>query len=250
MAHRGSIRRRVWKAPTVVAVLATLCAFPCSAAVDISLQASPDPVQVGRVVDAEIVLSNTGPTTASVAAVDVLLAWDPSEFRLTGFSGPAGNPWIALGFLNDPDGINNTFEDGNGLLTALAFPGNPIDIPPSGQFTVATVEFLALRATPAASIDILDSLGAYGQTRVFAPEPPQTDILGDTFGAAVEIFCTECVGDLDGDFDTDLDDLTLLLRDFGTTGSPGFLLGDFDCDGVIDLDDLTLLLQVFGTSCL
>jgi hypothetical protein len=56
-----------------------------------------------------------------------------------------------------------------------------------------------------------------------------------------------CPGDLDGDDDADLDDLTLLLQDFGCTG--GGCSGDLDGDGDTDLDDLTLLLQAFGTVC-
>jgi hypothetical protein len=52
-------------------------------------------------------------------------------------------------------------------------------------------------------------------------------------------------GDLDGDGDIDLDDLTLLLQNFAGDGvpAPG---GDVDGDGDTDLDDLTLLLQNFG----
>jgi 1,4-alpha-glucan branching enzyme len=53
-----------------------------------------------------------------------------------------------------------------------------------------------------------------------------------------------CPGDLDGDQDVDLDDLTLLLQNFA--GGAG---GDIDGDGDTDLDDLTLLLQNFGTVC-
>jgi hypothetical protein len=50
-------------------------------------------------------------------------------------------------------------------------------------------------------------------------------------------------GDIDGDGDVDLDDLTLLLQDFGCNTS---CTGDLDGDGDTDLDDLTLLLQNFG----
>jgi subtilisin-like proprotein convertase family protein len=56
-----------------------------------------------------------------------------------------------------------------------------------------------------------------------------------------------CPGDLDGDLDVDLDDLTLLLQDFGCAG--GGCSGDIDGDGDTDLDDLTLLLQAFGSAC-
>jgi hypothetical protein len=55
-----------------------------------------------------------------------------------------------------------------------------------------------------------------------------------------------CPGDLDGDADVDLDDLTLLLQDFGCASG---CAGDLDGDGDTDLDDLTLLLQQFGAVC-
>jgi hypothetical protein len=53
-----------------------------------------------------------------------------------------------------------------------------------------------------------------------------------------------CPADLDGDGDTDLDDLTILLQNYAS--GPG---GDIDGDGDTDLDDLTVLLQNFGGAC-
>ena len=54
-----------------------------------------------------------------------------------------------------------------------------------------------------------------------------------------------CVGDLDGDGDTDLADLGILLADFGCT-APGPCPGDLDGDGDTDLADLGILLADFG----
>ena len=54
-----------------------------------------------------------------------------------------------------------------------------------------------------------------------------------------------CVGDLDGDGDTDLADLGILLADFGCT-PPGPCPGDLDNDGDTDLADLGILLADFG----
>jgi hypothetical protein len=50
-----------------------------------------------------------------------------------------------------------------------------------------------------------------------------------------------CTGDVDGDGDTDLDDLLLVLGNFG-----GGAAGDADGDGDTDLDDLLLVLGNFG----
>jgi hypothetical protein len=59
--------------------------------------------------------------------------------------------------------------------------------------------------------------------------------------SAIFKFSPACTGDADGDGDVDLDDLTLLLQNFGTGPC-----GDIDGNGGVDLDDLTLLLQNFG----
>jgi hypothetical protein len=64
------------------------------------------------------------------------------------------------------------------------------------------------------------------------------------WGSGMYIAFAGVPGDLDGDGDVDLDDLTLLLQDFGCRG---VCVGDIDGDGNTDLDDLTILLQNFGT---
>ena len=57
-----------------------------------------------------------------------------------------------------------------------------------------------------------------------------------------------CVGDLDGDGDIDLTDLSTLLAHFGTGGAAP-ADGDLDGDGDVDLTDLSTLLGVFGQAC-
>ncbi|MCC6358912.1 MAG: hypothetical protein IT450_09225 [Phycisphaerales bacterium] len=54
-----------------------------------------------------------------------------------------------------------------------------------------------------------------------------------------------CPGDLDGDNDIDIGDLSLLLSAFGGTGP----VGDLDEDGDVDISDLAAILSVFGTPC-
>ncbi|MBI5866070.1 MAG: hypothetical protein HZB38_16500, partial [Planctomycetes bacterium] len=56
-----------------------------------------------------------------------------------------------------------------------------------------------------------------------------------------------CVGDINNDHQVDLSDLTLLLSQFGSTGSS--LPADLDNNGAVELADLTLLLSRFGLPC-
>jgi probable HAF family extracellular repeat protein len=56
-------------------------------------------------------------------------------------------------------------------------------------------------------------------------------------------------GDLDGDRDIDLADLSILLTNYGTTSGACYAEGDIDLDGDVDLSDLAALLAVYGTTC-
>ena len=69
--------------------------------------------------------------------------------------------------------------------------------------------------------------------------PPIVDM------GAYEFQVGGCAGDLDGDGDTDLADLGILLADFGCA-VPGPCVGDLDGDGDTDLADLGILLADFG----
>jgi hypothetical protein len=58
-----------------------------------------------------------------------------------------------------------------------------------------------------------------------------------------------CFGDLDGDGQVTLTDLSLLLSNFGVPSGAMEGDGDLDDDGDVDLTDLSLLLSAFGTMC-
>ena len=75
----------------------------------------------------------------------------------------------------------------------------------------------------------------------------------DAVGNRLSIIVTPppCPGDINGDRQTDLSDLTLLLSAFGScTNDAAFVpAADFDGSGCIELSDLSVLLANFGTVC-
>ncbi|MCA9293199.1 MAG: hypothetical protein KDA20_05240 [Phycisphaerales bacterium] len=83
-------------------------------------------------------------------------------------------------------------------------------------------------------------------------DDPDTPDTGNGTAPIVDMgvyeFQVDCPADADGDLDRDLDDLQLLLFNFGGSVVPT-TQGDADGDGDVDLDDLQLLLFYFGTSC-
>ncbi|MFN0137576.1 MAG: immunoglobulin domain-containing protein [Phycisphaerae bacterium] len=58
-----------------------------------------------------------------------------------------------------------------------------------------------------------------------------------------------CPGDLNGDNQVNLTDLSQLLANFGVTSGATLSQGDLDGDGDVDLTDLSQLLSNFGASC-
>jgi len=58
-----------------------------------------------------------------------------------------------------------------------------------------------------------------------------------------------CFGDVDGDNQVSLTDLSIQLANFGLTSGATLEDGDLDGDGDVDLSDLSLMLSAFGTLC-
>jgi len=71
----------------------------------------------------------------------------------------------------------------------------------------------------------------------------------NAFEAVLAALEPTCPGDLDGDNDIDLSDLSQLLAHYGTTSGAEYEDGDIDGDGDVDLSDLSALLSVYGDVC-
>ncbi len=134
-----------------------------SPGVDMTLITAPGPVPVGCTVEIDLILSATDPY--KVASVDALLSWDPSKLKLIQAL-PSDEDWFVAAFLNDQDGINFDVTDGDALFTALHNPADPLDVPPTK--TVATFVFEVLGD---GQVELLASLGAFGESRVLGTTP-------------------------------------------------------------------------------
>jgi hypothetical protein len=137
------------------------------------------------------------------------------------------------------------------------------------RLTLVTAETEGVVLTPGERYFVMlngmidqESTGYYYST-VSTPEDPYpdggywwTNNMGDTwitggasdFGFYVETAAAACAGDVDGDGDTDLNDLAALLAAYGSSiGDPGYNPNaDFDGDGDVDLSDLAFLLTDYG----
>lgn len=88
------------------------------------------------------------------------------------------------------------------------------------------------------------------QVRVTASETAPGDVLEAGFDAFAisslicEIPTDPCEGDANGDRVVDIEDLLLVLREFGVSTN-----GDVDNDGDTDIEDLLLVLREFGADC-
>ena len=96
----------------------------------------------------------------------------------------------------------------------------------------------------------LDNLGLVGDTLELTIADHSSS--GYMMLSEVEFYgiaATPCFGDLDGDNDIDLADLSQLLAHYGITSGAAYEDGDLDGDGDVDLSDLSALLAVYGTTC-
>lgn len=232
---------------------AIFCAGSATRA-NINLEWRPESqtVQVGDTVNIGLYAVSDDPNTnQSIGAMDVIIAWDPEQMQLLGIDCTGEPGWLYSGFPDDPYGLNETIppQDGDGIYTALAPLGNPVDATPEGTL-VTTFQFEALSVTEATVLEILESAGSPpGHTVVYSGDTPNTDVTGTLGDAEVTIVCQLCPGDLNGDGVINLIDLATLLAHYGTTSGARPRDGDLNCDGDVDLSDLAALLAVYGTTC-
>jgi hypothetical protein len=183
--------------------------------------------------------------------------WDRSRLFFNNGSGlPTSPGWSSnvtsviekIAFADiDKDGLHNATE---------TFPGD-------GQRRLFYLGHQPIQEITLVDVDGLDMVIAYTYSREhgwITVELAPTDYLEVryTYSSRLDMAITNwdsnvgnyvyynqlgCIGDLDGDGDTDLNDLAFLLSDYGCTSG---CAGDLDGDDDTDLSDLALLLADYG----
>lgn len=118
------------------------------------------------VVEVGLVATSSVPT--EVSAIDALLSWDPAQLQFIQ-AVPSDEDWFVTAFLNDPDGINDDTTDGDALYSVLANPASPLLV--DGTVPVATFLFQVIAD---GDVNLLTSLGGFGQSRVIGTHPGLT----------------------------------------------------------------------------
>ena len=112
----------------------------------------------------------------------------------------------------------------------------PIPISIIGGPTLTGDEVRVAALTPSNTLDLVAQVGGTGSD---VPEMFIDD----------EDTVPTCPGDLDGDGDVDIVDLSILLAHFGAVGNVLATEGDLDSDGDVDIGDLSTMLANFGNTC-
>lgn len=146
-------------------LLILLASLGMSEPVDMMLGPCAQVVPTLSIAEVQLVLS--AEQASSVAAVDAILRWEPDELELIEVV-PGAGPWFLTGFFNDPDDINADIYDGDALYTALSPLAAPLTLPPS--LVVATFRFKVMRK---GSVELLDSMGTFGSSKVVGITPGQ-----------------------------------------------------------------------------
>ena len=209
----------------------------------------------GQVQTVVSTLTVAGPGTALIQGniIDggVLGSLGPTGGALT----KQGTGTLVLSGNNSYSGL--TTLDGGAL--ELATPGAQVPVLTLGGINIEAGRLLidyAGQADPAATIrsDLAAAAAVSWSSRrlvwsTTAHVDPGQYALGWSDNTAASQITVECtvLGDANLDGTVDVNDLTIVLSNYGDTGM-SWSQGDFNYDGSVDVNDLTILLANFGTT--
>lgn len=148
------------------------------------------------------------------------------------------SPYTLVGYVSSSG--NSAAHGGSIILTSAVSTLVEITIQ-SGSGTPPSVQFDRTGMLPAGNYSLV---GIAQANMLRSPPLAQAGFVGYDMLFAL----TGCLCDLDGSSDVGLQDLALLLANFGSD-TAAFDDGDFDSDADVDITDLARLLGRFGTSC-
>lgn len=165
-----------------------LLASSAAATVDLNLKQEFQVVNVGDIVELNIVASASGSRPSPFDAADAIIEWDPSVLSLIGSTQVnAGAFFFAAGFLPDPDGVNSNLTDGDAIFTALVPAGTVVFAPPgmsdahANGLIITTLRFTATAPIDTTVVRFLPEIGLFGSTRVLLQG---FEVTGDVDSAA------------------------------------------------------------------
>jgi hypothetical protein len=209
----------------------------------------------GRYVNVDLYAVSDNAVDQSIAAMDVILTWDPAALQLIGIAaGSYPYGWLFSGFTNDQglDGLNNTWADGNALYTALVQLGSPPAFAPPAGLLVTTLRFRKLTVGAPTSVGLLANYGQYSHTAVYDGYTPGLNVTGTLTNAALTPSArgdTDCSGRVDFG---DINPFVLAMSDSAAwqAAFPGcdYLNNDLDCDGDVDFADINSFVALLSAS--
>jgi len=144
------------------------------------------------------VKSNNG-IDQSFSSVSLVMQWDAAQLRLVGTIDNGPYMWLSSSFPNDSalDGLNDTFDDGNGLYQALGrLAPSPPAVATTSGLLVTTFRFEAL-SSGATSVLILPQIGST-ETKIVDVNPAGLNITG-SLGTPASVQVVDCLDAMDCD---------------------------------------------------
>lgn len=229
----------------LAALSASLPAAAAAAAINLELRPPEQTAIVGSTVDIGLYAVSDSGANQLLAAVQVIVQWEPEHLQLLGLTQQGAVPLLSSSFPpNDPFDLNESVppQDGDAIYVAFAPLGNRVAATPAG-ILLTTLRFEALDVVAATPVAILEEAGTpTGETIVFDGTVRNLDVTGTLTGAIVEIVPC-CPADFDFNCEVNVTDLLLLLALWGTDpGGPP----DIDGNGAVDVTDLLALLGTWG----
>jgi hypothetical protein len=227
---------------------------PAIADIDLELRPASQTLCLGHTYGIGLYAVSDDPNAAqTLSAMDVIIAWDPNHIQLLGNVDPGTPVWFVSTFIMpDAYGLNesNPPQDGDGIYTALAQPGQVVDATPEGTL-ITTFQFATLAGTTSTLLEIVESAGnPVGRTRVFSGDEPNLEVTGSLSGSQLAVVdWSSCPADIYRDGQIDISDLGQMLPNYGMESGASPEDGDVDCDGDVDISDLGELLSVYDQPC-